>query len=186
MNGGPSKQAMIDDIATRDAMMALRAKIRGLDTAMLTAMDRRYMPSSRPMISLLLDDDGVVWFFAASDGGLAERIDINPRVSITYSDAARGVYVSLSGYARLMFDPDRIFALWDSRLATWFPQGPTDARLALLRVEIDHAEYWDAGSSKMVQLFALARAALTGQVAHAGGEHRRLAVRPSRVERQST
>lgn len=45
----------------------------------------------------------------------------------------------------------------------WFPNGPDDPKLALLKVEVDQAEYWDGPSSTMVQLIGFAKATLTGQ-----------------------
>jgi len=147
----------------REAIARLRALIGEGSVAMVTATDRRFMPASRPLLTQGLDDDGVLWFFVPSDGSLALDIDGNPRVSATYSDTARRVYVSLSGYARLFYDPEQIFALWDERVETWFSEGPLDPRLALLRIDVDHAEYWDERSRRRIRLLALAHAALRGE-----------------------
>jgi general stress protein 26 len=151
------------ELDAHEAVARLRALIGDGSVAMVTATDRRFMPASRPLLTQSLDDDGVLWFFAPSDGSLALDIESNPRVSATYSDSARRVYVSLSGYARLVYDPDRIFALWDDRIETWFSEGPLDPRLALLRVDVDHAEYWDERSRRRIRLLALAHAALRGE-----------------------
>jgi general stress protein 26 len=151
------------ELDAHEAVARLRALIGDGSVAMVTATDRRFMPASRPLLTQGLDDDGVLWFFAPSDGSLALDIESNPRVSATYSDSARRVYVSLSGYARLVYDPDRIFALWDDRIETWFSEGPLDPRLALLRVDVDHAEYWDERSRRRIRLLALAHAALRGE-----------------------
>lgn len=160
-----------------EAALRLRAKIGEHAIAMVTATDRRYMPASRPLLTQEFDDDGVLWFFAASDGSLALGIETNPRVSVTYSDPAHGLYVSLSGYARLVYDPDHIFALWEERVQAWFPQGPLDPRIALLRVDVDHAEYWDEHSSRMIRLLALAHAALLREPPVPATEHGRLKLR---------
>ena len=165
------------ELDAREAGATLRALIGDRSVAMVTATDRRFMPSSRPLLTQALDDDGVLWFFVPSDGSLALDIETNPRVSATYSDPARGVFVSLSGYARLVYDPDRIFALWDERVETWFTQGPLDPRLALLRVDIDHAEYWDERSLHRIRLLALAHAALHGGDSVPSREHGRLKLR---------
>jgi len=164
-------------LEAREVAILLRAKIGEHAIAMVTATERRYMPASRPLLTQHFDDDGVLWFFAASDGSLALGIDTNPRVSVTYSDPGRGLYVSLSGYARLVHDPDRIFALWQERVQAWFPEGPLDPRLALLRVAVDHAEYWDEHSSRMVRLLALAHAALSRDPSAPATEHGRLKLR---------
>ena len=165
------------ELDAREAAITLRSLIGDRPVAMVTATDRRFMPSSRPLLTQALDDEGVLWFFVPSDGSLALDIETNPRVSATYSDLARGVFVSLSGYARLVYDPDRIFTLWDERVETWFSQGPLDPRLALLRVDIDHAEYWDERSLHRIRLLALAHAALLGGESAPGREHGRLKLR---------
>jgi hypothetical protein len=74
-------------------------------------------------------------------------------------------------------DPERILALWDARLAAWFPQGLADPRLALLRIDVDHGEYWDEHASRMVGWLARAQAALRGEPAPPAGEHHRLTLR---------
>jgi general stress protein 26 len=165
------------ELEAREAARCLRALIGEHSVAMVTATDRRFMPASRPLLTQQLDDDGVLWFFVPSDGSLALDIETNPRVSATYCDTARAVYVSLSGYARLVYDPDRIFSLWDARVETWFSQGPLDPRLALLRVDIDHAEYWDERLLHRIRLLALAHAALHGGEPAPAREHGRLRLR---------
>jgi len=145
---------------------------------MVTATDRRFMPASRPLLTQGLDDEGVLWFFVPSDGSLALDIESNPRVSATYSDPLRGMYVALSGYARLTYDPERIFALWDERVEAWFSQGPLDPRLSLLRVEVDRAEYWEERSRPRIRLWALAQAALGAETRPP--EHGRLQFRGTR------
>ena len=164
------------ELDAREAAGRLRSLIGDRAVAMVTATDRRFMPASRPLVTQQLDDEGVLWFFVPSDGSLALDIETNPRVSATYSDPGR-VYVSLSGYARLIYDPDRIFALWDSRVEAWFTEGPLDPRLALLRIDVDHAEYWDERSR--IRLLALAHAALRGEPPAPTGEHGRLKLRGS-------
>jgi general stress protein 26 len=165
------------DLDVRGAAERLRAKIGDLPVAMVTATDGRCLPTSRPLMTQQLDDDGVLWFFVPSDGTLARDVELNPRVSASYSDPAHGVYVAMSGYARLIYDPDRIFALWDDQLEAWFAQGPLDPRLALLRVDVDHAEYWDEHSRGVIRLLALAHAALLREQPQPATEHRRLRLR---------
>jgi general stress protein 26 len=162
-----------------DAIRRLRALIKQGAVAMVTATDRRFMPASRPLLTRALDEEGVLWFFVTSDGSLALDIESNPRVSATYSDTRRGVYVSLSGYARLSYDPERIFALWDERVEAWFSQGPLDPRLSLLRVDVDHAEYWEERSRRGIRLLALAQAALGAETRRPG--HGRMQLRGIRT-----
>ena len=108
---------------------------------------------------------------------LAEDLETNPRVSVSYCDPGRGLYVSLSGFARFVYDPERILALWDERVSPWFPLGPSDSRLGLLLIDVDHAEYWDEPSSRMVRLLARAQAKLRRDPSMPPAEHERLDLR---------
>jgi hypothetical protein len=58
----------------------------------------------------------------------------------------------------------------------WFPDGPTDPDLALVQVEIIHANYWDVKQSKPVQLFAMAKSVFTGKPPQLG-EHAEVRMR---------
>ena len=60
-------------------------------------------------------------------------------------------------------------------MAAWFPEGVDDPHLALVKVTIEAAEYWDAELGKMRQLLKMARAAITGHPPKmAPGEHGRV------------
>ena len=103
-------EARIRDGDVRSAVARLRAKIGDSPVTMVTATDGRCLPTSRPLRAQQLDNDGALWFFVPSDGTLARDVEANPRVCATYSDPAHGMYVAMSGYARLIYDADRLFA----------------------------------------------------------------------------
>ena len=166
----------------RGAAARLKAKIGSLSVAMVTAADHLGTPTSRPLTTQQFDDDGVLWFFVSSEGTLARDVEKNPRVNVNYSDPARGVYVAISGYGRLVYDPDRIFALWDDELETWFGEGPLDPQLAVLRINVDRAEYWDEHSRGVIRLLARAHAALRREPRSPPAEHRRLTLRSGNGE----
>ena len=46
-----------------------------------------------------------------------------------------------------------------------------DPDLALVRVRITHASFWDIEKSKLVQFFLMAKAAVTGRPSTELGEH---------------
>ncbi|MNT52979.1 hypothetical protein D3C72_1900380 [compost metagenome] len=61
--------------------------------------------------------------------------------------------------------------LWSKQTEAWFPGGVNDPDLALLEVRITHANYWDVKDSKLVQLYKMAKAAVTGKPPTEMGEH---------------
>ena len=76
-----------------------------------------------------------------------------------------------SGTAAVSDDAGKKKELWNKITEAWFPGGPNDPDLALVQVRIVHANYWDVKSSKLVQLFAMAKAAVTGKPPGDLGEH---------------
>jgi hypothetical protein len=55
----------------------------------------------------------------------------------------------------------------------WFPDGLDDPDLALLKVTVEQAEYWDSSSSMMVHLAGFVKALATGQP-YAAGENEKI------------
>ena len=77
--------------------------------------------------------------------------------------------MSLSGTGSLVRDRAAIDAHWAEALRTWFPKGKDDPEIALLKVDIHQAEYWDAPNSKMVHAYGYVKAVLTGSAPQPGG-----------------
>jgi hypothetical protein len=50
----------------------------------------------------------------------------------------------------------------------WFPKGPTDPDIALVRVRAREATYWDALSGAFVMAYGYAKAVTTGEPPHPG------------------
>ena len=123
-----------------------------------------------------IDERGELYFFIPKSGELYERLLTDGEVNVSYADPDEDSYVSLSGQARFVDDAAQKEALWSPLARAWFPGGPTDPDLALLAVRIRHAEYWDVDDSKMVQLFKMAKAAVTGEPPRQLGEHKELSL----------
>ena len=73
-------------------------------------------------------------------------------VNIAFVQPDEAAYVSISGLAHVVHDRSRIDALWSPVIGLWFAQGKHDPELALLRVDITQADYWDASAAAMVNL----------------------------------
>lgn len=121
-----------------------------------------------------LDESGELYYFISNQSELHERLLVDGEVGVAYADPGADRYVALSGKAHFSNDLAKKEALWSPLAKAWFPEGPSDANLALLVVDVKHAEYWDADESKMVQLLKMTKAAITGTPPKNLGEHREL------------
>jgi general stress protein 26 len=147
--------------------------IKGIKVAMLTTQDDDGTLRSRPMATQQAEFDGMLWFFTQASSHKVDEIDREHNVNLSYADAADNRFVSVSGRARLVREKGKIDELWSPILKAWFPKGKDDPDVALLRVDVEKAEYWDAPSSTLVKLVGFAKAVVTGQP-YAPGENKKL------------
>ncbi|WP_343594239.1 pyridoxamine 5'-phosphate oxidase family protein [Paracidovorax wautersii] len=123
-----------------------------------------------------IDEQSQLYFFIPKNGELYQRLQRDRQVNVNYADPGKDSYVSLSGNAGFIEDMAKKEALWSPMAKAWFPDGVTDPNLALLSVRIGHAEYWDVKENKMLQLFKMAAAAVTGKPPKDMGEHKELSL----------
>jgi general stress protein 26 len=150
--------------------------IKDIRFGMLTHRTSTGMLHAHPLTTQnrSIDEQTELYFFIPKSGELYERLLTDGEVNVSYADPGEDSYVSLSGQARFVDDVVQKETLWSPATQAWFPGGYADPEVALLAVRIRHAEYWDVDESKMVQLFKMAKAAVTGEPLRHLGEHREL------------
>jgi general stress protein 26 len=153
--------------------------IKDIRFGMLTVRGADGRLYSRPMTTQNGEADrgGVVWFFMSRSGQPVADLTASPDVNVAYADPESDKYVSVSGAARLIEDPVKKQELWSEAAKAWFQGGVEDPDLALVAILVAEAEYWDVKTSKPVQIFKLAEAALTGEEPTDLAEHRRVRMR---------
>ena len=118
---------------------------------------------SRPMSTAQFDDEGNIWFFTNEHSGKADEVNESHQICLAYSSPSKNSYISISGTARIVNDWAKMKELYNPAIKAWFPEGLDDPNLALLKVSPSEAEYWDSSSSKMVTLFQMAKAIVSGE-----------------------
>ncbi len=135
----------------QEGFAKLVAMIEALDVGMLTTEDENGHLRSRPMTTQRAEE-GILWFFTGKKLRNIEDVKEDAQVNVSYADPNNEVYVSVSGAARTFRDPAKARELWNSGAQRWFPEGPDDPRLMILKVEITGAEYWDVDKIAMIKL----------------------------------
>lgn len=126
---------------------------------------------SRPMGLQEVEFDGDLWFFTYHDSSKVQEIQHHAEVNVSFEN--NNSWVSLSGHAEEVDGKAKAKELWNPFLKAWFPDGLETEGLTLLKVHADSAEYWNSDSPQVVQLFGLAKAAVTGKPMK-GGENNTL------------
>jgi general stress protein 26 len=117
---------------------------------------------SRPMGVQTKDFDGTVWFLTRNESGKVHEIRDDSHVTLIFAAPSNSKYVSAKGRAYASQDRAKIHELWSPMYKAWFPAGEDDPEIAVLRVDITEAEYWEASSSKLVRSVKYLAAAVTG------------------------
>ena len=168
--GHDRKHGMND---TKDKRELLWKLIKNIRFAMFTTRHGNGHLHARPMTTQNkgLEADESLWFFMSKSGDPVADLKADPVVNLVYADPSEDTYVSVSGSAAIIEDAAKKQQLWNKMTEAWFPGGPTDPDVALIQVQILHANYWDVKESKLVQLYEMAKAVVAGQPPTDLGEH---------------
>ena len=110
---------------------------------------------TRPMTAQI--DDQRIYFFADRTEDLVKGLERSTRAIATFAAKGHGLFASIHG--KLVLDDDRavIDRLWNPIIASWFEKGKDDPKLALLRLDAESADVWeaDAGSTLVAAVLKL-------------------------------
>jgi general stress protein 26 len=136
--------------------------IKDIRIAMLTTIDDHGTLRSRPMAAQQVEFDGDLWFFTRARGGKSDEIGHDHRVNVSFAEPGKSRFVSVTGYGFLVRDEDKMRGLWSPLYRAYFPDGLDDPDLALLKVDVERAEFWDGPSGVVVHLFGFAKSVFNG------------------------
>lgn len=156
----------------QEEVSKLAALIKDVKIAMLTTVDQDGTMHSRPMATQQAEFDGDLWFFTDARSGKVDEVRSEQQVNVSYVNPDDSRYVSVSGLAWTVRDQAKAKELWNPALKAWFPEGLDDPNLALLKVKVEKAEYWDNPSGKMVQAIGFVKALATGEKYEPGGHEK--------------
>ena len=147
-----------------DDLQKLRELVKDIDFCMLTTVDEGGDLHSRPMSSNGdIDPNGDIWFFTNASSHKVSEIAKLAKVNVSFADPDNQRYVSVSGRAQLDRDRKKIDELWRPEFKIWFPKGKDDPEVALLRIKLEKAEYWDSPSSTIGYALSFVSSLVTGK-----------------------
>lgn len=152
------------DTTDREKIAALIKKFR---FAMLTTKHADGKLVAHPLTVQEAEFDGDLWFLVSKSSSPVKDLaaDAEANVSMSSDDA----WLSLSGTAWLSDDREKIKDLWNPFVEAWFPEGPEDPDIGILRFAAESAQYWDTPGGRIASVFSLVKAKLTGET-YDGGE----------------
>ena len=153
-----------------EAIAKIKALAEDARMCMLSTSLGKVPSLTRPMALQVVEEDGSTWFFSEADSDKNKEIAEDPRVQLTFMNNSSSEYLSLYGEAEIVRDVEKAKELWSTWVKTWFPEGPEDPNLSLIKFMPKEGYYWDTKNGKMVSLFKIAVGALTGKTMDDGVE----------------
>ncbi|MDT5271877.1 MAG: hypothetical protein QOH49_4063 [Acidobacteriota bacterium] len=152
-----------------DKVGKLREIVKALDICMLTTVDEQGDLHSRPMSNNReVEFGGDLWFFTYGSSHKVDEVGRVPKVNASFADIDHQLYASLTGRAEVVRDRAKIEELWKPELRAWFPDGVDTPDIALLKVTVERAEYWDGSQSFVAHAVSLVSSLVTGKPAQLG------------------
>jgi general stress protein 26 len=120
-----------------------------IGACMLVTMSGRGL-RARPMHALPDREGGCLWFITDKRGAKHDEIKAAPDVCLAFADTRSNGYLSITGHAEVLHDVAQATALWSNEAQAWWPKGPNDPEVRVLRVIPENAEYWDTRGNSII------------------------------------
>ncbi len=152
---------------TRGSLDELTTLLTEFDDCMLITITPDRMIRARPMAIQEPGraQGGDLWFFTSDESGKVQEISHEQNVGVACFRPSDRAWLSISGTAVTERDPDEIRRLWNASATTYFPKGPDDPHLAIVKVKISRAEYWAPAGGRLRVLYDIMKARVRGRSA---------------------
>lgn len=170
---GGGAERMATPAQAHGDLARLAELIKDIRVAMMTTFPRTgsgHFCHTRPMYTQKVDPlafFGELFFLADAHSGKVDEISHEDRVLLTYADPSRNRYIAILGRASAERNPVKVKELWNVMLKAWWPAGPEDPNISVVRVDIESAEYWDGPSNALFTLQVL-KSLVTGKAIDGG------------------
>jgi general stress protein 26 len=118
---------------------------------------------SRPMALQSHRDGDEIWLATYAGSDKCAHIAVDDHVGLAFHagehDAA---WLSISGRCEIVRDRAKVHALWDASWKPWFPDGPDQEDLVLLKITPEYAEWVKPAGGTLKVLYTMAKRAATG------------------------
>ena len=112
--------------------------------------------------------DGSLWFITDRRSRKVAELAARADTALIFQNDARGTYLHMRGSAVVVENRQRLAELYTPVQRTWFPDGPDDPNMTLIRFDAREADYWDGHQSKARLAVAFVKSVVTGSPGRSG------------------
>jgi general stress protein 26 len=138
---------MVDDTvrAFERELSSFRELVADVKVAMLTTLGPDGVLHARPLVTLAIEREGTLWFFARARSSQAKDIRRDGRVSLGYASDEGARFAAVTGVAEIVRD------VGAPSLAPWLGN-EDDPDRALVCVRVTKVEYFDSPLDSVAHL----------------------------------
>lgn len=131
---------------------ALAKKMKEIDYCMMVTLSKSGNFNSRPMSNNQdVNWNGESFYFTFEKSKKIKDLENDSHVSLNF-EGEDGMFISVTGKAKLIRDQVKFEEHWDNSLDRWFPDGPSTKGVVLIHVKGIKLSYWhkeDQGEVKL-------------------------------------
>jgi general stress protein 26 len=146
--------------ATTPELEKLAALLKKFRFAMVTTRSLDGKLTAHPLTVQEAEFDGDLWFIIGRHASAVGDIATDAHVGVSFS--SNDSWLSLAGTATVVDDGTKLRELWSPSVEAWFPDGPEDPNVTLLKVDTVSGEYWDSPGGKVATVVAFVKSKVTG------------------------
>lgn len=159
------RESRFQELSGEEGRKKIADLVKDIRIAMMTTLAEDGTIDARPMaVPAATKDhpfDGTLWFLTRHSSEKIGEIERDRHVTLTFADPSDSKYISLKGRATITRDQAKIHELWNHMYKAWFPDGEDDPQIAVIRVDVTEADFWEASDSKLIVYAKYLAAAVT-------------------------
>ena len=163
---------MANDNTAGDADRAWEL-MKKIGFAMLVTRDGDKL-RARPMSAYLERAENAIYFLTDARRHKDEEIARDPHVNLSFADAGKQKYVSVTGTAAVSNDRAKIRELFSTPAKAWWDSAE-DPNIRVLNITPDDAEFWDSPGA-IITYVKMAAAAASGTRPDMSKDNRKVAL----------
>ena len=163
---------MANDNTAGDADRAWEL-MKKIGFAMLVTRDGDKL-RARPMSACLERAENAIYFLTDARRHKDEEIARDPHVNLSFADAGKQKYVSVTGTAAVSNDRARIRELFSTPAKAWWDSAD-DPNIRVLKITPDDAEFWDSPGA-LITYVKMAAAVASGTRPDMSKDNRKVAL----------
>ncbi len=148
-------------MADTSELQKLNELLKKFRFAMVTTRAEDGTLTAHPLTVQETESDGDLWFVIGRHASAAQHVLRDPHVGVSFSSS--DAWMSLAGHAEIVDDTAKLKEQWNPALEAWFPQGPEDPDIVLLKVNAESGEYWDSPGGRVASVLAFVKHKVTGE-----------------------